>query len=138
MRLPRDVSGMVLQKSLRRLGYERVFHKSPLKSQAVDGATIYDISLAINTEYGAKSRHSRENGNLEAGIPVGFKFVKHALRSRSAARFSCASHDTGHREYHEVIPQHNPVKAKTLLSILKSVARHHGMSVDELLGELEL
>ena len=41
-------------------------------------------------------------------------------------------------EHHEVIPQHNPIKAKTLLSILKSVARHHGMSVDELLSELEL
>ena len=41
-------------------------------------------------------------------------------------------------EHHEVIPQHNPVKAKTLLSVLKSVARHHGMSVDELLSELEL
>ena len=37
-----------------------------------------------------------------------------------------------------MIPQHNPVKAKTLLSILKRVARHHGMSVDELLSELEL
>lgn len=41
-------------------------------------------------------------------------------------------------EHHEVIPQHNPVKARTLLSILKSVARHHGMSVEELLSELQL
>ena len=41
-------------------------------------------------------------------------------------------------EHHEVIPQHDPVKAKTLLSILKSVARHHGMSADELLSVLEL
>ena len=41
-------------------------------------------------------------------------------------------------EHHEVIPQHNPIKAKTLLSILKSVARHHGTSVDELLRVLEL
>lgn len=41
-------------------------------------------------------------------------------------------------EHHEVIPQHNPIKARTLLSILKSVARHHGMTVDELLNELKL
>ena len=41
-------------------------------------------------------------------------------------------------EHHEVIPQHNPVKMKTLLSILKSVARHHEMSVDELLSVLDL
>ena len=41
-------------------------------------------------------------------------------------------------EHHEVIPQHNPDKAKTLLSILKSVAGHHDMSVEELLRLLKL
>lgn len=41
-------------------------------------------------------------------------------------------------EHHEVIPQHNPVKTKTLSSILKSIASHHGMSVEELLNELDL
>lgn len=41
-------------------------------------------------------------------------------------------------EHHEVIPQHNPIKIKTLSSILKSVARHHGMDVDELLRLLDL
>ena len=41
-------------------------------------------------------------------------------------------------EHHEVIPQHGPIRAKTLSSILKSIARHHGMSVEELLDELDL
>ena len=41
-------------------------------------------------------------------------------------------------EHHEVVPQHDPIKARTLLSILKGVARHHGMSVDELLNVLKL
>ena len=41
-------------------------------------------------------------------------------------------------EHHEVIPDHNPIRAKTLSSILKSVARHHGMTVDDLLSELDL
>ena len=41
-------------------------------------------------------------------------------------------------EHHEVIPQHNPIKVKTLSSILKSVARHHGMDVDELLRLLDI
>ena len=41
-------------------------------------------------------------------------------------------------EHHEVIPQHNPIKTKTLSSILKSVAQHHGMSISELLEVLEL
>ena len=40
-------------------------------------------------------------------------------------------------EHHEVVPLRNPVKAKTLSSILKSVARHHEMTVEELLRELD-
>lgn len=41
-------------------------------------------------------------------------------------------------EHHEVIPLHDPIRAKTLSSILKSIARHHGISVRELLRELGL
>ena len=80
MRLPRDVSGVTLQASLRRLGYEAVRQRGS--------------HVRVTTQI---------NG-----------------------------------EHHEVIPQHNPIKVKTLLSILKSVAAHHGMSVEELLSELEL
>ena len=41
-------------------------------------------------------------------------------------------------EHHEVVPMHRPIKVKTLSSILKSVARHHDMSVEELIRELDL
>jgi predicted RNA binding protein YcfA (HicA-like mRNA interferase family) len=41
-------------------------------------------------------------------------------------------------EHHEVIPLHDPIRAKTLSSILKSIARHHGIGVDELLRRLDL
>ncbi|MGO8758291.1 MAG: type II toxin-antitoxin system HicA family toxin [Terracidiphilus sp.] len=41
-------------------------------------------------------------------------------------------------ENHEVIPRHRPIKTGTLASILKHVAAHHGMSVDDLLKMLEL
>ena len=41
-------------------------------------------------------------------------------------------------EHHEVIPLHDPIRAKTLSSILKSVARHHGVGVQELLRRLDL
>ncbi len=41
-------------------------------------------------------------------------------------------------EHHEVIPMHNPIRVKTLSSILKSIARHHEMTVEELLRELDL
>lgn len=41
-------------------------------------------------------------------------------------------------EHHEVIPLHNPIGVKTLASILKSIARHHAMSVEDVLRELDL
>ena len=41
-------------------------------------------------------------------------------------------------EHHEVIPLHNPIKPSTLSSILKSVARHHEMTVEDLLHVLDL
>lgn len=41
-------------------------------------------------------------------------------------------------EHHEVIPQHRPIKTKTLTSILKSVAAHHECSVEELLKKIGL
>lgn len=41
-------------------------------------------------------------------------------------------------EHHEVVPNHDPVKVGTLSGILKSVATHHEMTMDELLQELAL
>ncbi|MXX69629.1 MAG: addiction module toxin, HicA family [Gemmatimonadales bacterium] len=41
-------------------------------------------------------------------------------------------------EHHEVIPNHNPIRVKTLSSILKSIAQHHDMSVEQLLRKLDL
>ena len=46
------------------------------------------------------------------------------------------THECG--EHHEVIPLHDPIRTKTLSSILKSVARHHGIGVEELLRRLDL
>lgn len=41
-------------------------------------------------------------------------------------------------ENHEVIPNHNLIKTGTLSGILKHVALHHGMSVEELLLKIDL
>lgn len=41
-------------------------------------------------------------------------------------------------EHHETIPNHDPVKTRLLLNILKSTASHHKMTVDELLQKLDL
>ena len=46
------------------------------------------------------------------------------------------THEGG--KHHEVIPPHDPIRTKTLSSILKSVARHHGIGVEELLRRLDL
>jgi predicted RNA binding protein YcfA (HicA-like mRNA interferase family) len=41
-------------------------------------------------------------------------------------------------EHHEVIPSHKPIKVGTLSSILKSIAIHHKLSVDDLIQRLGL
>jgi hypothetical protein len=41
-------------------------------------------------------------------------------------------------ENHEVIPAHQPIKTGTLASILKRVATHHHLTVEELMGLLRL
>ena len=41
-------------------------------------------------------------------------------------------------EHHVTVPAHSPIKAGTLSAILKSVAAHHGMGVNELLALLDL
>ena len=41
-------------------------------------------------------------------------------------------------EHHEVIPNHKPIKIGTLQNILSSIAKHHKISVQELLSNLRL
>jgi predicted RNA binding protein YcfA (HicA-like mRNA interferase family) len=41
-------------------------------------------------------------------------------------------------ENHEVIPFHHPIKTGTLSSILKRIAAHHGLTVDDLLKMLDI
>ncbi len=41
-------------------------------------------------------------------------------------------------ENHEVVPFHHPIKTGTLSSILKRIAAHHGLTVEELIKLLEL
>jgi hypothetical protein len=36
-----------------------------------------------------------------------------------------------------VIPHHHPIEVGTLAGILKSVAAHHGLAVEELLARLD-
>jgi predicted RNA binding protein YcfA (HicA-like mRNA interferase family) len=41
-------------------------------------------------------------------------------------------------ENHEVVPHHHPIKTGTLSGILKRIATHHGLSIEELLEKLDI
>ena len=41
-------------------------------------------------------------------------------------------------EHHEAIPNHHPIKVGTFSGILKSIAAHHGLTVDALIRLLGL
>jgi predicted RNA binding protein YcfA (HicA-like mRNA interferase family) len=47
---------------------------------------------------------------------------------------------TTHRrgEHHVSVPNHRPLKVGLLHGVLKDVAEHHGMTVEELVRELEI
>jgi predicted RNA binding protein YcfA (HicA-like mRNA interferase family) len=40
--------------------------------------------------------------------------------------------------HHETVPNHDPIKFGTIQSILKSIARHHGLTVQELIQKIGL
>jgi predicted RNA binding protein YcfA (HicA-like mRNA interferase family) len=41
-------------------------------------------------------------------------------------------------EHHATVPNHRPIKIGTLRGILKDVAVHHGLSIDEMLDKINL
>lgn len=41
-------------------------------------------------------------------------------------------------QHHEVIPNHDPIKPGTLNSILKSIASHHNLTLEEVINTLKL
>ena len=41
-------------------------------------------------------------------------------------------------QHHETIPNHNPIKVGTLAHILQNIARHHNVTVEDLLSRLDL
>jgi hypothetical protein len=41
-------------------------------------------------------------------------------------------------QHHETIPNHSPIKVGTLARILQNIARHHNVTVEDLLSQLDL
>ena len=46
------------------------------------------------------------------------------------------THECG--DHHDVVPNHHPLKVGTLSSLLKSIATHHRLSLEELIQLLNL
>ena len=40
--------------------------------------------------------------------------------------------------HHETIPNHSPIKVGTLARILQNIAKHHNVTVEDLLSQLDL
>ncbi len=53
-------------------------------------------------------------------------------QTRSHVRLTCHVHG----EHHVTVPRHDPLRIGTLAAILDSVARHHGLTRDDLLNRL--
>lgn len=64
------------------------------------------------------------------------KVLGYAVTRQNGSHIRLTTHLGG--EHHEVIPNHSPVRIGTLKSILRNVAMHHKMRVDELVSLLDL
>ena len=62
-----------------------------------------------------------------ASLPVSLRLLAYEAVRRRGSHVRITTQVHGER--HEVIPRHRPIEVKTLSSILKSAARHHGMSI---------
>ena len=63
------------------------------------------------------------------------KKLDYVVTRQKGSHVRVSTKDGGH---HETIPNHNPIKVKTLHSILKSIARYHNITIDELLKKINL
>jgi len=68
---------------------------------------------------------------IKALFPLGYRTTR---QTGSHVRISTDQNG----QHHETIPAHSPLKVGTLSGILKSVAAHHRISVEDLLHRLEL
>ena len=64
------------------------------------------------------------------------RVLGYAVDRQSGSHIRITTQQDG--ENHEVVPYHHPIKTGTLSGIIKRVASHHGLTVAELLGKLDL
>jgi predicted RNA binding protein YcfA (HicA-like mRNA interferase family) len=71
-----------------------------------------------------------------ADLVKALRVLEYEVKRQRGSHISVATPLEGGNK--EVIPNHQPIKAGTLSGILKSVAAHHGLTVEELLEKLDL
>lgn len=64
------------------------------------------------------------------------RVLGYTVDRQSASHIRITTQQDG--ENHEVVPYHHPIKTGTFSGIIKRVASHHGLTVAELLGKLDL
>ncbi len=64
------------------------------------------------------------------------KVLGYAVTRQRGSHLRVTTQQNG--EHHEAVPNHRPIKPGTLSGILKSVAAHHEMTVEQLLEKLDL
>jgi len=57
--------------------------------------------------------------------------VGYQISRQSGSHISLTTHQQG--EHHLTVPQHNPLKVKTLSAVLNDVAKHFSLNQDELI-----
>ncbi len=64
------------------------------------------------------------------------KRLKYRVARSTGSHFILTTDDEG--EHHVTVPAHKPIQAGTLSAILKSVAGHFGLTLDQLIHRLKL
>ena len=69
-----------------------------------------------------------------AGLARALRKFGYAIVRQSGSHMILTTQTGG--EHHVTVPNHRPIKTGTLQDILKSVARHHGLTVEQLILDL--
>jgi predicted RNA binding protein YcfA (HicA-like mRNA interferase family) len=71
-----------------------------------------------------------------ADLAKALRRLGYVLDRQTGSHLILTTYESG--EHHVTIPAHRPLKVGTLADILKEIARHHKMTVQELLEKLKL
>ena len=71
-----------------------------------------------------------------ADLTRALRHLGYEIQRQTGSHIQLTTHRGG--EHHLSVPNHRPLKVGMLNALLKDVAAHHGMSIEELLKEIRL